>query len=438
MLRVYISSTDEDLVKERRAARDSVHDLGHYAVGMESYGASNERALDRCLRDVRSCQAYVGIFAWRYGFRPNAGEKSITQLEYEEAQSSDIPCLIFMLHEDASWPRSRVVDDEQGRIEAFRELLKMNHIINYFQDATDLALKVTRSLANSEIHKINRASMRLDLDFLAHLCDRSDQEFALKNAVEKWNTKPDHPLVCIVHGEDAEAHDKFCDRLRRCMLPLLFPVQTRQSGVQLFHLEWPASIRNVQEMHRRFEWSLSKQVLKSMSGSCEAVNRKLCQIRGPVAIHAHLITENWQQEINVIDAFVDFWCMWPRLAVGQLLLAFLFIKYHGKEARHSQANDEMRAAVDKYDPDRCAPLTARTLPKLRGLTLGEAEDWALSQEISQHFDSHNLIGEIRDYFVEWELHHKSNAVPIRIPTEQLVPKLKEMMSRWRLCREQIV
>src|SRR6476661_3132798 len=144
MFRIYVSSTYLDLVGERRAARDAIHGLGHYAVGMENYSSSDQRPLDRCLQDVRSCHAYVGIFAWRYGFRPGGGQKSITQLEYEEARSRGIPCFLFLLDENAPWPRSRVPDDEQIQIKALRSMLSAEHLATYFQDATTLAQAVTQ------------------------------------------------------------------------------------------------------------------------------------------------------------------------------------------------------------------------------------------------------------------------------------------------------
>jgi hypothetical protein len=95
MLQIYISSTYEDLVDYRRAARDAILALRLFPVEMEEYRAADERPLDRCLKDVRSSDAYVGIFAWKYGFRPNNGDKSITQLEYEEALASGKPSYIF-------------------------------------------------------------------------------------------------------------------------------------------------------------------------------------------------------------------------------------------------------------------------------------------------------------------------------------------------------
>ena len=85
MARIYISSTYQDLVEERRAVRDAVVRLDHLPVAMETYTATGRRPVDQCLADVALCQVYVGIFAWRYGYVPSSQGKSITYLEYKEA-----------------------------------------------------------------------------------------------------------------------------------------------------------------------------------------------------------------------------------------------------------------------------------------------------------------------------------------------------------------
>ena len=88
---IYISSTYEDLKNERQAAAQAVRRLGHSTKAMEDDAASDKRPLDKCLEDVRKCDAYVGIFAWRYGFIPDGTDKSITHLEYEAAKKAGIP-----------------------------------------------------------------------------------------------------------------------------------------------------------------------------------------------------------------------------------------------------------------------------------------------------------------------------------------------------------
>lgn len=91
MARIYISSTYDDLKKEREAAAQAVRRLGHQPVCMENYVAAPQFPVDKCLHDVSRCDIYVGIFAWRYGFVPAGYDKSITRLEYETSKNAGIP-----------------------------------------------------------------------------------------------------------------------------------------------------------------------------------------------------------------------------------------------------------------------------------------------------------------------------------------------------------
>ena len=70
MAKIYIFSTYVDLKKEREAAAQAIQRLEHQAIAMENYVASDQRPVDKCLQDVKRCDVYVGIFAWRYGFIP--------------------------------------------------------------------------------------------------------------------------------------------------------------------------------------------------------------------------------------------------------------------------------------------------------------------------------------------------------------------------------
>ena len=105
MARIYVSSTFKDLEECREKIRIALKRMSHEDITMEYYVAENKKPLDRCLEDVASCDLYVGIFAWRYGFVPSGYDKSITELEYRKAVEAGKDCLIFLLDEDApSWP----------------------------------------------------------------------------------------------------------------------------------------------------------------------------------------------------------------------------------------------------------------------------------------------------------------------------------------------
>ena len=82
---VFVGSTFQDLQSYRTAVRQALHELEAVVRGMEYFGSLPDTPKEECLRIVRSCRAYVGIFAMRYGSIDEATGKSLTHLEYEEA-----------------------------------------------------------------------------------------------------------------------------------------------------------------------------------------------------------------------------------------------------------------------------------------------------------------------------------------------------------------
>jgi serine/threonine-protein kinase len=138
MAKIYISSTYVDLKEEREAAAQAVRRLGHQSIAMEDYVASDKRPVEKCLQDVRSCNVYVGIFAWRYGYIPPGYGKSITHLEYETAKKTGIPCLIFLTDKKAPWSME-YVDEERQKIDQLRSELEENYIVSFFKNADELS-----------------------------------------------------------------------------------------------------------------------------------------------------------------------------------------------------------------------------------------------------------------------------------------------------------
>ncbi|MFG1777717.1 HEAT repeat domain-containing protein [Micromonospora sp. NPDC049048] len=147
-MKVYISATQKDLLEYRAAVHVVARRLEIEDVAMEAYGADIRPPLERCLADVRRCDLYVGLFAWRYGFRPPGQESSITELEYREALAAGKPCLIFLLAEDTPWPVDMIDRDaDWQQIVALRGELKERHLCAFFSGVDDLAAKVTMALA---------------------------------------------------------------------------------------------------------------------------------------------------------------------------------------------------------------------------------------------------------------------------------------------------
>lgn len=168
---IYLSSTYADLVRPRKAVAAAIERLqGHTVVGMESYLASDERPLDRCLADVAMCNYYVGVFAWRYGFVPPGQTRSVTELEFREAVRSNKPRLIFVLDERAKWPKSSI-DPEGERIQSLRRELLDTHLASVFASAADLPLLASIAVANQtmlELRGVRQVAHNEMWDALKH------------------------------------------------------------------------------------------------------------------------------------------------------------------------------------------------------------------------------------------------------------------------------
>jgi hypothetical protein len=220
MARIYISSTYADLKKEREAAAQSVRRLEeHQAAAMENYVAADQRPLDKCLRDVKSCDVYVGIFAWRYGFIPQGYDKSITHLEYETARQAGIPRLIFLLDEEAAWP-VKYVDKgkDRQRIERLRRELKNERLVSHFHNELELSALVTAAVSNLKFTGIIPSPADREkpgpAPFVIKKCNR-DRQFNdfIDFFLERSNKCPHLPHFYIIHGNDGQGHDSLLERL---------------------------------------------------------------------------------------------------------------------------------------------------------------------------------------------------------------------------------
>jgi KAP family P-loop domain/Domain of unknown function (DUF4062) len=149
MARVFVSSTSEDLEECRRSVNLTILRLGEDDISMEAFVEESGRPVDKSLGDVASCDVYIGIFAWRYGYIPPGHDRSITELEYRAAVQNGKPILAFLLKEDAPWPPQWVDTGLPGeRIRALRAELAENRVVSFFSTPEELATLVAVSLAN--------------------------------------------------------------------------------------------------------------------------------------------------------------------------------------------------------------------------------------------------------------------------------------------------
>jgi Domain of unknown function (DUF4062) len=143
-LPIFVGSTFVDLQSYRRAVRDALAQLEAIVRGMEHFGSKPGSPVDECLRVVRSCEVYVGIFGMRYGSIPDGYDRSMTHLEYDEAQRLELPSLIYMIDEENQPLLPKNIETGPGaeKLREFKEQLKKRHVVSFFTTPEDLRARI--------------------------------------------------------------------------------------------------------------------------------------------------------------------------------------------------------------------------------------------------------------------------------------------------------
>lgn len=129
LLRVFISSTYEDMIDYRDAAMSALTSIEALPVGMEQFVSSPDKSLDVCLSEVRRCQLFISLVGMRYGSVDDETGKSYSELEYDEAVKNGIPALAFVIDENECPVLPKFVDigDKADKLKAFKDILNKKY-----------------------------------------------------------------------------------------------------------------------------------------------------------------------------------------------------------------------------------------------------------------------------------------------------------------------
>jgi hypothetical protein len=140
---VFVSSTFTDMQAYRRKVRDALTQLEAVVRGMEQFGSKPGSPVEECLQVVQSCRLYVGVFGMRYGSVPDGYDKSMTHLEYDEAQRLELPSLIYILDDNHPIPPKDVeIGPGAERLQVLKEQLKKRHVVSFFTTPEDLQARI--------------------------------------------------------------------------------------------------------------------------------------------------------------------------------------------------------------------------------------------------------------------------------------------------------
>jgi formylglycine-generating enzyme required for sulfatase activity len=176
-VKVFISSTSEDLKGYRLAAGEVVRAAQWQPVMMEDFPADPRAIVRLCREEVGQCGLVILLQAHRRGWVPppdqeGDGETSITGFEIKAADEAKVDVLAFLA--DGKWPGELWDDDPAARAwtKNFRNGLNRN--AKFFRSEDDATLPVFRALIAQEIanHKARMAGAAAPPASPAHECRR--------------------------------------------------------------------------------------------------------------------------------------------------------------------------------------------------------------------------------------------------------------------------
>ncbi|MBN2090273.1 DUF4062 domain-containing protein [candidate division KSB1 bacterium] len=322
--KVYISSTYKDLSEQRKLAAQVALEMSLLPIAMEDYSSTEEKPVDKCCNDVKCCDIFIGIYAFRYGYVPDGYDKSITHLEYEAAGLANIPRLIFIIDDEAPWPRLKM-DQDLSEIDEFRNLLRKNHTSPPIKDINQLKSAITTALHHTinNLPQENTKSPHIP-PILPYLSNRSIQKVELSEIVCDCEYEQNQkPLFAIIHGDEQECHDTFLKQLQNYLLPDLLNLPADQNSVELRRLSWPDSSLPFVKRITCLESEFFQLMTRNRKKDVDLLIRALNASTAPLMIYSTIHAGEWQdKEPDLIHQWLKFWEQLPDLAVGKKIFVF--------------------------------------------------------------------------------------------------------------------
>ncbi|HCZ14406.1 MAG TPA: hypothetical protein DHV85_07365, partial [Candidatus Accumulibacter sp.] len=245
---IFLSATAQDCRQYREAVRDFVQDneIAAKIFLQENWAEGGDFVVDVCERRVKTCDAYLGLFGYRYGWTPPGFTKSITELEFRWAVDrwrQPVPPIFVLLPEKDSeadkqlreWARpyleqefpdevslAKGVSAQQAFLASVVEWASDGRILVYYRTPLQLVGKALSCIQhwNQRLLRQALAGRREALgDIPAEdlgRVGREDQRAALSGALEAFRDRQGQRAIAfLVHGPENHGQREFAEFLYR-------------------------------------------------------------------------------------------------------------------------------------------------------------------------------------------------------------------------------
>lgn len=149
-IKVFVSSTYDDLQEHRRAVDAILTRLSMQFHGMEYFGSRPFEPKRVCFDEISQCQIFVGIYAHRYGWVPSSDRLSITEQEFDFAVNHGLKCYCYIVDSNYEWSPRFIEHERFGELTHFKKKID-RFVRSFFTSPDNLAKQVA-----ADINLINR------------------------------------------------------------------------------------------------------------------------------------------------------------------------------------------------------------------------------------------------------------------------------------------
>jgi hypothetical protein len=148
-LKVFISSTAIAMPEHRTAVLEACLRIGAEPLLVEDDHFSELSALDRSQELLDRADVYVGIFGFRYGLIQSGHDKSLGELEYDNATAKGLPLLLYLMSDDHP-VKAKEVETGPGadKLRALKARIRKENLCKYFGSSAELKANVVTDLLN--------------------------------------------------------------------------------------------------------------------------------------------------------------------------------------------------------------------------------------------------------------------------------------------------
>lgn len=151
---IFISSTYEDLKKERQALVGVALENNLIPVGMEQFHAAPTSQWNVITKMIDECDFYLLVIGGRYGSIDEATGISYTEKEYNYAKTKGLPVLVLIKESSAITESEKDTGndkyDKMKRLDEFRERVKNDkNTVDFFTDLNSLKYVASPTFRNA-------------------------------------------------------------------------------------------------------------------------------------------------------------------------------------------------------------------------------------------------------------------------------------------------